>query len=466
MNDPLPDHLARYEALLEDYPDFVRALATPLPQSIALNPCRASSQDLAGLLGNDLQLSPLPWRDDAFRLHAEDRPGRHWGFTAGLYSVQEEASLLPVTLLDPQPGERVLDLCAAPGNKSAHIAIAVGQAGTVIANDVKAGRLTAVHDLIRRLGLLNVATTARDGATWPLQAGSFDRVLVDAPCTAEGKAQRGVRRGATRAFRSWIARVQRDLLRRALTVVRPGGRVVYSTCTFGPEENELVVADVLEEVGHAFDVRIVEPITRPPGADPGLSQYRGHALPADLRHAVRMWPHRTQTGGFFAVAIERGEDPGNTASPELAPLPRPAPPELVRELIEPWGVAPGVIEPLHFFLDARHLRAMGQAMQLPANIAPQSLGFDFARLGSRQLKPSAAGAMWLGPHAHERILDLDDSQLLRWRAREDIPFPSDRLDQGNVLVRYRGITLGTAFVRGGAHCVLESHCPRAWSTTQ
>ncbi|MGB0406867.1 MAG: methyltransferase domain-containing protein, partial [Pseudomonadales bacterium] len=224
------DHLRRYASVLPDFEGFWEALQRPLPQTLAVNDQRLSAEALAEGLAEALSLTPLPWRPGAYRLAPEDRPGRHWRFSAGHFTVQEEASLLPVALLDAAPGDRVLDLCAAPGNKTALLALALRNRGTVIANDLQESRLAALHDLIRRLGLMNVSTTCGDGARLPLGESTFDRVLLDAPCTAEGKAQRGYLRASSETFRAGLRQTQRRLLEQALKLCRPGGRIVYSTC--------------------------------------------------------------------------------------------------------------------------------------------------------------------------------------------------------------------------------------------
>jgi 16S rRNA C967 or C1407 C5-methylase (RsmB/RsmF family) len=224
---------------------------------------------------------------------------------------------MPVRMLAPHAGHRVLDLCAAPGNKTVQLALVLGNRGTLIANDIKMVRLSAVHDQCRRLGLLNVSTTGHDGSVYPVDDAQFDRILVDAPCTAEGKARRGYMRASKPGFRSWVAGQQRALLRRALELCRPGGRIVYATCTFAPEENEAVISDLLTTMDGR--VRAIAPDFEVPGAAPGLASFDGARYHRDLRHARRLWPQRTDTGGFFAVTLERIDAfPGETWQAHVA----------------------------------------------------------------------------------------------------------------------------------------------------
>lgn len=217
-------------------------------------------------------------------------------FAAGLFTVQDEASQLVVDLLDPRPGERVLDACAAPGTKTTAIAERVGEAGRVLALDRHARRLALAARDAARLGLANVATREAD-VSRPLPreitGAGFDRVLVDAPCSGLGTLRRTpeLRWRVTPRDCAALAEAQFRILRHAASALRPGGALVYSVCTVAPEENEAVV--------DAFLAR--EPAFRRTPAD---------ALPPALAPlleggALRTWPHRHDADGFFAVRFER-----------------------------------------------------------------------------------------------------------------------------------------------------------------
>jgi len=242
------------------------------------------------------EATPCRFAPDGVVLGHGGQPGADPAFVAGLFTVQDEASQLVVELLAPEPGERVLDACAAPGTKTTAIAERVGPAGLVVALDRSERRLALVGRAARRLGLENVTALARD-ATLPLAglAGApFDRVLVDAPCSGLGTLRRNpdARWRVAPEDPPRLAATQAALLRAAAGVLRPGGTLVYSTCTLLHEENEAVVADFLSR-------------------EPGFRRADAASLPAalapllDSEGALRTLPHRDGSDGFFAVRLER-----------------------------------------------------------------------------------------------------------------------------------------------------------------
>ncbi|MFP4373652.1 MAG: RsmB/NOP family class I SAM-dependent RNA methyltransferase, partial [Spirochaetaceae bacterium] len=324
--------LERYRPLLgAEWETFLDALRRPLPVCAWRNAARLSTEQFETWFREvepDVALERLPWFERGYRLWArgrrrpDPRPGNRLARALGLLHLQEEVSMVPAVLLDPRPGERVLDLCGAPGNKTALIASLMEDRGTVICNDTDRTRLQAGRPAWERLGLSCIAASSHDGGSFPGEPAAYDRVLVDAPCSGEGTSRRNVsalRPGPPGYYRMLHGR-QRRILTRAIELCRPGGRVVYSTCTYAPEENELVIADVLREVrrrGHAAALRPARiegldggpGITAWEGAEPGTAL--AGELAGELHHALRIWPHQNDSGGFFVAVLEKaGADAG------------------------------------------------------------------------------------------------------------------------------------------------------------
>ena len=311
--------LDRYRDLVEDWTGLLEACRRPLPLVVWANPLRADLAHRlarAAGLGGELDeclpallrargyvVEQVAWYPSAYRVWGLEKPGHTLEHYLGLMHVQEEISLLPALLLGALPGERVLDLCAAPGGKSACIAVGMNDAGTLVANDVRPTRLRALRSNCERLGVTSVVITSIDGTRYPLRAGPFDRILLDVPCSCEGNLRvtpgaGGGRMGA--AVVSGRSGLQATLLGRAWKLLAPGGTLVYATCTFAPEENEVVLDYTLGEDASILPFSV-------PGLrhDAGVAEWEGKRLRHDCRNLARYWPHLNDTGGFTVALIRK-----------------------------------------------------------------------------------------------------------------------------------------------------------------
>ena len=308
--------LSRYRPLVGDWQLLVDACRRPLPLVVWANPVRfAQRRRLAVALGygEDAEIAdllrergyvaePLGWIADAWRIEGLERPGYTLENQLGLIHVQEEISLAPPVVLDARPGERILDMCAAPGGKTARIALSMDNRGTLIANDVRVHRLRALRSNCERLGMTNVVVTRIDGTRFPLEANPFDRILLDVPCSCEGNLRDtpiATGKGAAGSIKGRSG-LQATLLGRAWKLLRDGGTLVYSTCTFAPEENEVVLDYALgaDAVIESFVI---------PGlvGDQGVVEWAGRRLRQDCRNLTRYWPHLNDTGGFTIAKVRK-----------------------------------------------------------------------------------------------------------------------------------------------------------------
>ncbi|TVQ86055.1 MAG: RNA methyltransferase [Chromatiaceae bacterium] len=469
--------LDRYRPLLEaDWGRFLEALQTPLAPCLWANPTRIDGPGLAALLAVEgIPSQPIPWlagtaTGAALRLPLGVRPGQCWWYCAGLAHAQEAVSQLPVRLLAVHPGQRVLDLCAAPGGKTAQLALALDNRGTLLANDIFPERIAALQGNLDRLGIVNCTSTWCDGGNYPAAAGPFDRILVDAPCSSEGTLRRNQSLAARLAGRPPAERSarllprQRALLRKAVQLCRPGGRIVYSTCTFAPEENELIVAEALEQAAGQLRLLAVEV----PGLmlAPGLTAWAGRSLDPSLARCVRLWPHHNDTGGFFIAVLEKATSAPAVA--EAAPLtlaPGAGDDDQVAALAAHYGLAAALASGYRIQRQTRRgLHLMAADHCPPAAPPAQGSGLFFHRTNTRPPKLTTAGALRLGAHATRQCLDLDRVQRDAYLRREQqTPTAAQTRDchPGQVLVRYQGYPLGVAILhRSGT---LESLFPRRWS---
>jgi 16S rRNA C967 or C1407 C5-methylase (RsmB/RsmF family) len=308
LPSPAVEGLDRYAALLapEDAAAFLAAAVRPLPTVVWANPLRGDPERTAAeIRARCPDAVPLTWRAHAWRLPPDAQPGRWPGYLLGGFHVQEEAALWAALLLGAEPGERVLDLCAAPGNKTAQLALAMADRGCLWAVDRSAGRLISLRRTLERLGVTCASVICDDAASMALPEGTFDRVLADVPCTGEGTTRKGAGKGrraeVTAGERRQAAVLQGRILRRGLAALRPGGILVYATCTYAPEENEAVLD------GLPPGLADIETVSPPPGlrTRPGLGTFEGRTYCPTVGRAHRLWPQDNDTGGFFVARLRR-----------------------------------------------------------------------------------------------------------------------------------------------------------------
>jgi len=300
--------LDRYRPVIEEWEAFLEANHTPEPVTLRARRPLIEPGDLTRrLAARGFQVVPVAGMEGFLRiLDGPDSVAQtleHW---MGLFHIQQAVMGLPSLALAPEPGERILDLCAAPGGKTTHLSELMEERGALVAVDPKEKRLRGLMANVFRLGCTNVLVIAADGRELPGQ-DLFDRVLVDVPCSAEGnyRRQEGTLPPRSPGFQDYVTSLQDSLLRRAVELTRPGGVVVYSTCTFAPEENEAVVDRALREL----PVQI-EPIELPVPHAPGLVEWEDTRFSPSLASAWRVYPHDLDSGGLFMARLRKLDSGG------------------------------------------------------------------------------------------------------------------------------------------------------------
>lgn len=255
---------------------------------------------VARLESHGARLSRIGWLRNGF--YVDERPfslGASFEYLLGLYSIQEAAAQFPVEVLDPHPGEAVLDVCAAPGGKTTQIAAAMANIGAVVAVDVSRERLYALENNLERCGVTNCLAYWEDANAMDFKGKQFDRVLLDALCSGNYVADRGWFSKRTLRDVGLNAERQRELLGTAVKLLKPGGVLVYTTCSLEPEEDELNVRWLLDN----NDLKL-EGIEGP--GSPALTEIFGDELNGEIAGCRRFWPDETGTQGFFvAKAVKR-----------------------------------------------------------------------------------------------------------------------------------------------------------------
>jgi len=316
-------NIERYRSIIPDWDRFVETIERPEPTTLRVCTRRVDPAEVTARLEADgFGLEPVDGLEDVFRVVERPRLASdtvlHWH---GLYYIQQASTAVVAPVLDPAPGARVLDLCAAPGGKTTHLADRMGGRGCLVAVEVNENRVRALLGNLYRTAHTNVLVVSGDGRSLP-DAALFDHVLTDVPCSAEGTLRKrgGKTRGRapTGKFHRRLTRRQERLLRRALRLTRPGGTVLYVTCTFAPEENEAVVSRVLADAPTE-----VVPLTLPVPHASGLTAFEEERFHPALEGAARIYPHHLDSGGLFLCLLRRleGEVPDTDASQDAMAAP-------------------------------------------------------------------------------------------------------------------------------------------------
>ena len=409
-----------------EYPEYLASLERPRAVALRFNPQKGKAPELPFVT------SPVPWEPLGCYYEPTARPGLHPYHDAGVYYLQEASAMAPAVLLNPQPGERILDLCAAPGGKTTQIAGKMGGQGLLVCNEIHPKRAKILSQNVERMAISNALVLNEAPATLAQRfPGFFDRILVDAPCSGEGMFRKEAAAVAdwTEELVDMCARRQGEILDAAAKMLRPGGRLVYSTCTFAPREDEEAVASFLARHPDFAPEKVDAPWFTP-----------------GENGSFRLWPHKLLGEGHFAAVLRRmdgnGED-GNPASGASLP--------------GGW---------LRFAREQGISLPAGKAVRFGDTLfwAPEEMpdisrlrvlrpGLELGTLKKDRLEPAHALALWLRPREGDTRLAPDSPELAGYLRGETIPGSR----RGFQLVCAGEYTLGWA---KGDGQILKNHYPK------
>ncbi len=427
-----------------EYSAFSASFCAPRFGGLRWNPCKAP---IARVQELGYTLFSVPWEPNGFSYNSGLRPGLHPWHDAGAFYLQEPSAMAPVGLLDIRPGQRVLDLCAAPGGKSTQLAAALNGSGVLIANEIVGPRARVLSRNIERMGVPNALVTNAHPAELARRfPGWFDRVLVDAPCSGEGMFRKEPAAAAdwSEAQVAVCAARQLEILHSAAALTALGGRLVYSTCTFSPAENEGTTAAFLD--AHP-DYHLVD--VSAPWFSSGRQDWIENG-PAQLNRTVRLWPHRLRGEGHFAAVFERSADAA--VEPEPAPLQGQFPPEVFADFRA--QTLPDIDLPEGQFV------CFGQTLYLVPPQTPDLTGLRVLRAGlelgqiaKNRFIPAHALALWLKSAPNMADFPTSGPEIAAYLRGETLSGPQI----GWTLITADGLTLGWA---KGSAGTLKNHYPK------
>lgn len=428
---------AMEDLLSEEFQDYLDSFQQNSFNGLRVNTLKVDPGHFAlSWKGN---LRPVPWVENGFYYEDSIRPSRHPYYFAGLYYLQEPSAMTPAAMLPVEPGDRVLDLCAAPGGKSTELGAKLKGDGFLVANDISNSRAKALLKNLEMFGISNVCVTSEEpkklAEAFPEY---FDKILVDAPCSGEGMFRRD-----PDMVKSWAEHgpeyycvIQREILRQAVTMLKPGGLLLYSTCTFSPLEDEEMILELLET-----QMELVE-----------LPLFEGAVSGRDLPGSLRLFPHKIEGEGHFVALLRK---PGQAESAVPGNIPG-------ASLGATLGISLGASDrrevesflsacKTHFQWDRIRL-FQDMVCYLPEGVSPRiklrylRTGLLLGTLKKGRFEPSQALAMTLCVHtfANSISFSAEDERVIRYLKGETVMLSKEEAVTGWCLVCVDGYGLGFA----------------------
>lgn len=440
------EFLDRMKGMLqEEFSDFLGSYEREREQGLRVNSLKVSKEEFCKI--SPFWLEKIPWAENGFYYLAEERPGKHIYHEAGLYYIQEPSAMAVAEGLKAEPGERVLDLCAAPGGKTTQIAAMLKGKGFLLSNEIHPARAKILAQNVERMGIRNVVVTNETPARLAERFPSyFDRVLVDAPCSGEGmfRKDEAARGEWSLANVKLCAERQKEILERAVLMLKEGGRLVYSTCTFSEQENEMVIEKFLEQHPE-FEL-----------------EKDGFMGSQDLENerlcfTYRLWPQRLRGEGHFIAILKKVSGRARSELGRQKGWKDKKLWQAYEEFKKEWGLR---IEDGKYILFGEQLYLLPDDMIDMKGLKVVRPGWHLGTFRKNRLEPSHALAVSLKPDEFEnRISFLAGSeQIERYIRGETIEIKAgEQIQKGWCLVEVDGYSLGWGKIN---QQIIKNHYPK------
>lgn len=417
MNLPIAFEEKMKCLLGEEYDDYLSCFDNKRYYGLRINTNKITVKEFLNM--SPFALEPIPWIENGFYYDGiNDQPAKHPYYFAGLYYLQEPSAMTPANRLPIEPGDKVLDLCAAPGGKATELGARLKGKGILVANDISNSRAKALQKNMELFGIGNVLVISEDpGKIQEHFAAYFDKILIDAPCSGEGmfrKEKRMIKSWEERGPESFIG-IQRELLLQAARMLKPGGILLYSTCTFDPRENEEAIEFLIEKHPE-FEL---QNITWYEGFSNGRAEFT-KSKNKELEKAIRIWPHKMRGEGHFMALLQKRkvDNVAKNSSTFMGKESAGIPPELMTFL-----------ENINWKIELNRLKIKEEKVYyMPANV-PDMKGIRFVRTGlfigelkKQRFEPSQALAMYLKKEEYKFTIDfaVNDQRVIRYLKGETI----------------------------------------------
>lgn len=404
----------------EEYEDYLACYEEPRYYGLRVNTKKISIGEFVRIC--PFEIRPVPWIENGFYYDGEQvSPAKHPYYFAGLYYLQEPSAMTPADRLPVEPGDRVLDVCAAPGGKATELGAKLAGEGVLVANDISSSRARGLLKNIEIFGISNALVLSEEpGRLTEYFPEYFDKILIDAPCSGEGMFRKD-----KKMIKAWeehgpefFGRLQRSIIIQAAQMLRPGGYLLYSTCTFDGLENEGTISWLLKQQPN-FSIEAVKGYQ---GFSCGMQEFCDFEVPG-IEKTVRIFPHRMHGEGHFIALLKKDGKP----LPRKAPSDRGKAQRLPKELTEFLEQIDWEKTDIDFHTDSIEIQS-GRVYCMPEGL-PKLSGIRFLRSGlllgelkKNRFEPSQALAMCLRAEAYPYVISFgsEDKRVIRYLKGETL----------------------------------------------
>ena len=445
----------RMETLLgSEYSAFYNSYDEKTYAGLRMNTLKITAEEYLKLTRQELE--PVSWCPTGFYYNGSREYSKNPLYHAGLYYIQEPSAMFPAQALPVEEGDYILDMCAAPGGKSTALAAKLHGTGCLISNDISASRAKALLKNIEASGVRNSIVLTEDPKNLvPVFPEYFDKILIDAPCSGEGmfRKEPSMMKAWEKNGPDFFSKLQREIVDSGIRMLKPGGKMIYSTCTFSVEENEGTLKYILE---HYPDMHVI-PIGQ---TGDGLMEAHPEWVdgPEEIRHARRLWPHHLKGEGHFTALLQKeGEKPETLK--EYGEKGMKALPEEFEQFLKDGGVTIS-FDPSRLILQGDHLSYLPENMRPLGKLRRMRTGWYLGDIKKKRFEPSGFFARGLSPSECTNWIDLelDDPRVIKYLKCETLEVPEE-LPNGWYIVGVCGHSLGWGKVTKGT---LKNKYPSGW----
>jgi NOL1/NOP2/sun family putative RNA methylase len=402
------------ELLLEEFPDYMNTFEDKRYGGVRVNTLKITPEEFEKI--SPFEIRKIPWISNGYYFNLNDQPAKHPYYYAGLYYIQEPSAMTPANILQIDRDDIVLDLCAAPGGKSTELASKLGGTGVLVTNDISHSRAKALLKNVELFGITNAIITNEDSVKLrKFFPEFFDKILVDAPCSGEGMFRKdpAIIKNWENQGVEYYSDIQKEIILDAADMLKPGGLLLYSTCTFSPEENEATIEYLLNN----RDDFSVEVIPMKEGFEKGRPEWVGGR--EELNRCVRLWPHKIEGEGHF-LALLRKKERLDTINKKKNRVNKGANlPQEFKDFLKDFDI---VFKEERFELRDEKLYYMPDVELPQKGLRILRSGFYFGDVKKNRFEPSQSLAMGIKMSEYNKIINLNckDDNVIKYLKCETI----------------------------------------------